>query len=295
QGHEDARRGVPCTDSACALGDGRVSSDRASPGPCRADDARTPASGRPGRTSIRPSAASLAEHGPMGEAGDGQGRAAPQRQSEGCVGDHRRRAAFLVGGWRLMSDLRRPEFATNTDDATVADALNGHLRWVLKTWAKPFEVGIATAYFNPGGFGLLADTLEEVEKVRLLLGAEPKGRERDLRHLDRATPPQRAERARVRNALATHARDLRFDRDLLGFEIEAEGSARRLIEWLRSGRVEVRRYEEGFLHGKAFLVLTDDEGVVAGSSNFTYAGLAKNLELNLGHYQPHVVRQVREW
>lgn len=194
-----------------------------------------------------------------------------------------------------MSDLRRPEFATNTDDATVADALNGHLRWVLETWAKPFEVGIATAYFNPGGFGLLADTLEEVEKVRLLLGAEPKGRERDVRHLDRATPPQRAERARVRNALATHVRDLRSDRDLLGFEIEAEGSARRLIEWLRSGRVEVRRYEEGFLHGKAFLVLTDDEGVVAGSSNFTYAGLAKNLELNLGHYQPHVVRQVREW
>jgi len=59
----------------------------------------------------------------------------------------------------------------------------------------------------------------------------------------------------------------------------------------------VRRLENVFLHGKAFVVRAggDDEGVLAGSSNFTYAGLATNLELNLGHYQPGVVRRVREW
>ncbi|MPZ51777.1 MAG: helicase [Acidimicrobiia bacterium] len=194
-----------------------------------------------------------------------------------------------------MNSNHHPEFATNRDDRTVADALNGHLGWVSDTWAKPFEVAIASAYFNPGGFGLVAHTLEQVPKVRLLLGAEPDSRRARPRHLDRDTPPQRAQRAQVRNALATHERDIQRDRDLLGFEIQAEQAARRLIEWLRSGRVEVRRFEEGFLHGKAFIVATDDEGVLAGSSNFTYAGLARNLELNLGHYQPSVVRQVREW
>ena len=36
-------------------------------------------------------------------------------------------------------------------------------------------------------------------------------------------------------------------------------------------------------------------GVVAGSSNFTRAGLVSNVELNLGNYSPHVVDGVQEW
>jgi HKD family nuclease len=39
----------------------------------------------------------------------------------------------------------------------------------------------------------------------------------------------------------------------------------------------------GFLHGKAYLVEdTATQAAIAGSSNFTYAGLAQNAELNLG-------------
>ncbi|MBU1320303.1 MAG: helicase, partial [candidate division Zixibacteria bacterium] len=50
----------------------------------------------------------------------------------------------------------------------------------------------------------------------------------------------------------------------------------------------------GFLHGKAYIFSTD-EGVLAGSSNFTAAGLSSNLELNLGHYQPGLVTRVEDW
>ena len=35
--------------------------------------------------------------------------------------------------------------------------------------------------------------------------------------------------------------------------------------------------------------------VIAGSSNFTFAGLSINKELNLGQYQPSVVNQVQKW
>ncbi len=79
----------------------------------------------------------------------------------------------------------------------------------------------------------------------------------------------------MRQALDEHRHDLELDRDLLGFTYDAEAGARRLVDWLRSGTVEVRRYQQGFLHGKAFIVTTDDEGVIAGSSNFTYAGLPR--------------------
>ena len=47
------------------------------------------------------------------------------------------------------------------------------------------------------------------------------------------------------------------------------------------------------MHGKAFIFATDDEGVIAGSSNFTAAGLTRNLELNLGRYEPTPVAKVK--
>jgi superfamily II DNA or RNA helicase len=189
----------------------------------------------------------------------------------------------------------KPEFATNRPDERVADAINAHLEYLRTTWAEPPELSIATAYFNPGGYGLLANELDHPQRVRLLLGADPQVPEHRVRPLADSPHPARAARAELRKALEGHARDLKQDRDLLGFSIEADATGRRLVEWLRSGKVEVRRLEDAFLHGKAFIVTSHDEGVIAGSSNFTFAGLATNIELNLGHYQPHVVAQVREW
>lgn len=194
-----------------------------------------------------------------------------------------------------MTSAPKPEFATNRPDERVADAINAHLAHLRTTWADPPELSIATAYFNPGGYGLLANELDHPVHVRLLLGADPQVPERRVRPLRDSPNPARAARAELRKALEGHARDLRQDRDLLGFSIEADATGRRLVDWLRSGKVEVRRLEEAFLHGKAFIVTSHDEGVIAGSSNFTYAGLATNIELNLGHYQPHVVAQVHEW
>jgi Helicase conserved C-terminal domain/PLD-like domain/SNF2-related domain len=189
----------------------------------------------------------------------------------------------------------KPEFATNRAGEQVADALNAHLAFLRTTQRIPPELAIATAYFNAGGYNLLADELEHVTSVRLLLGAEPQVPERRVRALGDSPNPTRAPRIKLRKSLDGHARTLEEDRDLLGFTIDADTAGRRLLAWLNSGRVEVRRLEDGFLHGKAFIVTTHDEGVIAGSSNFTYAGLATNLELNLGHYQPAVVRQVLEW
>ncbi len=191
--------------------------------------------------------------------------------------------------------MSRPEFATNAAGNRVADAINAHLAHLRVTWAQPPELAIATAYFNPGGYGLLANELDHPAKVRVLLGADPQVPEQKVRPLGASPNPARAARAQLNRALEGHGRTLEEDRDLLGFSVEADSTGRRLVEWLRSGKVEVRRLEDAFLHGKAFIVDSHDEGVIAGSSNLTYAGLATNIELNLGQYQPHVVGQVREW
>ena len=62
----------------------------------------------------------------------------------------------------------KPEFATNRPGERVADALAGHLEYLRATWSKPVEVAIATAYFNPDGFSLIADELEKVSGVPLV-------------------------------------------------------------------------------------------------------------------------------
>lgn len=189
----------------------------------------------------------------------------------------------------------KPEFATNRPGERVADAITGYLDHLLAIWREPYEMAIATAYFNPGGFSLLARQLEAAASVRLLLGAEPTTDLARLRRLSRTVVPARDDAHQLQEALRALETEELADRDLLGFTPETDALVQRLIAWLEDGRVEVRRYTEAFLHGKTFLVTTSNDGAIAGSSNFTYAGLAKNIELNLGQYQPHVVAQVRQW
>ena len=194
------------------------------------------------------------------------------------------------------SGVAKPELAVNQHGATVADALNGFISHAADGLVHEVCLDIATAYFNAGGYSLLADSLDKLGSVRLLIGAEPSPPERRARALGReAVNPGRAERRRVGDALESHEAALAVDRDLLGFTREADGAARRLVEWLHSGKVQVRRLEDRFLHGKAFLAATHDHGVVSGSSNFTRAGLSTNLELNLGNYTPHTVTAVAQW
>ncbi|MEU3281446.1 helicase-related protein [Streptomyces antibioticus] len=199
----------------------------------------------------------------------------------------------------------RPTFATNQPQPgdTVADAINALLQGMRTHLATPPPVAIATAFFNPGGFKLLSDQLEHVGPVRLLLGAEPEANRQGGPRPLSAGRGRRAAREDVRQALEGHHRSLSEDRDLVGFTREADRDARRLVEWLRGANpdgsarplVEVRRYSNGFLHGKAFIVDTALPHVISGSSNFTFAGLARNRELNLGQFDPTTVARVREW
>src|ERR1019366_1281915 len=213
----------------------------------------------------------------------------------GFRGPPARHVATLHG---MEGQSMKPEFVDNLE-LTMADALCGHLDWLDAAYKAPAELSIATGYFNAEGFSILADRLEKLTRVRLLLGAEP---------LPPAARPVRApgeptgskfEEKLVRDGLEKNAAGLLRDRNLLEFDPATDRAVRRLLEFLKSGKIEVRRYEKAFLHGKAFLFGTDlfgtGEGVISGSSNFTAAGLTRNLELNLGRYDPTPVEKVRDW
>ncbi|MCC6643085.1 MAG: helicase [Deltaproteobacteria bacterium] len=189
----------------------------------------------------------------------------------------------------------RPLFVDNRDGNTLARSLLDWLKSLRDEEKTPAEICIASAYFNPQGLELIYNEARHVPRLRLLLGAEPTPEAQRPRRMPNEPPEPEWTSRRVHAALSGLERGLRGDRNRIPFDPEADRAVRRLLEFLHSGRIEVRRYERHFLHAKAFIVRGGERGVLAGSSNLTRAGLHSNLELNLGHHEDPLVGRVEEW
>jgi len=149
-----------------------------------------------------------------------------------------------------------------------------------------YPVSIATGYFNLGGFSTIADVLEAAPSVRIMIGAEPAPEiVPDTLEVDRENPARAV--ARLEQAIAA-------GRDEITFSPESDENIARLKAFFARNTTEVRIYRQRFLHGKAFIFGTE-EAVIAGSANFTAAGLNHNLELDLGQYDPDKVMLISEW
>ena len=189
----------------------------------------------------------------------------------------------------------KPVFVDNRDGNTLAKAIRDRTLALKKTGITPQELCIASAYFNPAGMQLLSGAIDAVPRVRILLGADPVPES----HVPVRVPgdPREPEftRAQVRGALEKSLRTMRRDRNLEPFTRDNQLMVRQLPGMFRSGKVEVRRFTKHFLHAKAYIFRGPDEGVMVGSSNLTYAGLSRNLELCLGHYDQPLVGKVIDW
>lgn len=152
-----------------------------------------------------------------------------------------------------------------------------------QTRGKPFDA--ATAYFSISGYRLVKDRLHHVGAFRLLIGSDPQtGADIGLKPNDK-----RALEARLRGDLEAEP----FNQEMLRLVEE-------LIAFLRADKVQVRLYDNGFLHAKAYLFHQDRIGhtnrsdrlrpyaAIVGSSNFTGPGLVTNHELNPGASRPFV-------
>ena len=165
-------------------------------------------------------------------------------------------------------------FVIDNQQHRLADALNELL---AQSAGNPLD--IATAYFAISGYRLVKQGLHQLGALRLLLGAEPHaGTDVGLR------PSAEALTKRLQGDLEAEP----FNEATLKLVEE-------LIAFLRADKVEVRLYDKGFLHAKAYLFHQDKVGpqnradrlrpfaAIVGSSNFTGPGLVSNRELNLVH------------
>jgi Helicase conserved C-terminal domain/SNF2-related domain/PLD-like domain len=199
-----------------------------------------------------------------------------------------------------------PEFIDNRDGNTLAEALalllGGAKGELGERAVTASELAVAAAFFSPKGLADLSPHLEGLERVRLLFGVEAP-RDIDVRRPDLGELPQpeHFESRLIREGLRQSEAAARAARDRFPFTRDGIAALRRLVARLRDENIEVRRYERAFLHAKAYIFVPPDgllgghAGVIAGSSNLTGGGLARNLELNLGRYDHPVVRQARDW
>ncbi len=174
----------------------------------------------------------------------------------------------------------RPSLVDNLgDDASHAAALS----YLVNDQEERHGLSVATGYVNLGGLHHLAVTVSDGREVRVLLGAEPEP------GLGASVPMKRFE-------LALHA--LCQDRDLARFPPSREAKQLLALEaWLERPHVQVRRYTDRFLHGKAYLFgdQGDARAALVTSANLTAAGLFHNLELGLVQYEPLVAQAALGW
>ncbi|MCY4369563.1 MAG: helicase-related protein [bacterium] len=171
----------------------------------------------------------------------------------------------------------RPSLVDNAE-TSHADAL----AFLIGDHPVQYGLSVATGYVNLGGLHHLAVCVTDRRGVRLLLGAVPApglGAAPALPHFERALE------------------GLRKDRDLARFPPSRAAQLANLDGWLGRPEVQVRRFVERFLHGKAYLFGDSDDARAAlvTSANLTNAGLSHNLELGLAHYDPMVAGAAVGW
>ncbi len=155
----------------------------------------------------------------------------------------------------------------------------------LEEWADITRaLDVATGFFEIGALLALDGKWQNLEKIRVLMGAETTSRTR------------KALLDSVRTQ-ATKALDLSIESDkqdnpfLHGVPVVLEG--------LRSGQIECRIYDKGKFHAKTYITHAKLEVVgsqaLVGSSNFTKPGLTENIELNVQIQSAREVAQLQEW
>jgi len=167
-----------------------------------------------------------------------------------------------------------PDYIDNTsDDRQLLNTL-----WHLLTEWDADYLDIASGFFEPRVWGMLADALRPLPSFRLLLGRPPELENPDAG--DGAVDLQQFYRNRLRQDLE----QLPLTRD---YALMVDD----LCGWLQQEHVQVRTYNGAFLHAKAYLM---PHAAIVGSSNFTPSGMTRHAELNLVQKTDAVVADIRE-
>lgn len=141
---------------------------------------------------------------------------------------------------------------------------------------------VLVGYFYTSGFYSLYKSLENTKKIRILIGIGTDKKTTEL-----------IQQAKQSNFQFSYAETQEHFSNLILKEIEnaedskqVEEGIKKFLEWLVSGKLEIKAYPSQNLHAKLYIMTfrkgdRDIGRVITGSSNFTQSGLVDNLEFNV--------------
>lgn len=169
-----------------------------------------------------------------------------------------------------QTDLK---FFTNDPERTLYDRFSVILR------SNTLFFDVLVGYFRTSGFFRLFPAMDGIEKIRILVGLDVDKYTVEI--IDQAMTPTMKE---AQDAFG-HEVESEFEHSETTADVEK--GVQKFIEWLRSGKMEMRMYVEAPIHAKVYIMRKDPEkadyygSVITGSSNFSEAGLKNNLEFNV--------------
>lgn len=170
-------------------------------------------------------------------------------------------------------------FFTNEEGYTLYD----RFKKILNNNVQFFDVLVG--YFRSSGFYKIYEPMENVEKIRILVGL----------NLDKKTVEMinEAHEDNQINFVSNMEAKKQYS-NYVNDEIEssedsknAETGINKFIEFVKNGKLEIRVYPHSPIHAKVYIMRKDlskseDYGkVITGSSNFSQSGLVDQLEFNV--------------
>lgn len=155
---------------------------------------------------------------------------------------------------------------------------------ILKSNTQFFDVLVG--YFRSSGFFRMYESLEEVEKIRILIGLNVDCFTMQI--IDRVKDEVKYAAVSTSEGKAIVSQEVEKEFEGASNSADIEKGVRIFIDWLKSGKMEMRMYTEASIHAKVYIMRKDPEKVpdtfgcvITGSSNFSDAGLVNNLEFNV--------------
>ena len=118
---------------------------------------------------------------------------------------------------------------------------------ILNTNTQFFD--ILVGYFRTSGFFRLYPAMESVEKIRILVGL----------NVDKYTIDiiDQAEKITLKEAREEFSKEIEGEFEKSETSAEIENGVRKFIEWLKSGKLEMRMYVEAPMHAKVYIMRKD--------------------------------------
>jgi superfamily II DNA or RNA helicase len=161
------------------------------------------------------------------------------------------------------------------DSTFITNDQGNSLRDRFKTLIKGTQFfDVLVGYFYTSGFYALSQELETTEKIRILVGISTN---RETYELAVSSHKQVADE---------FSNQVTMEMETSENNNEVEAGVKRFVDWINSGKLEIRAYADQKIHSKLYIMTFADSDrdagrVITGSSNFTQSGLVDNLEFNV--------------